>query len=232
MIVVITGASKGIGYELVKSFLNSQYLVIAASRNTKSLEQLVKKENATNILAIKTDITKEKDRKRLFDICKRLNKPVIALINNAGFLTKKPFAKTTEKDLIQAYSVNAFAPYLLTQKLIPLLSKGKERSHVVNISSMGGVQGSVKFPELSAYASSKSALCGMTECLAVELSEKNISINALAIGAVNTEMLKQAFPGYKALVNPNKMAAFIHNFALNSGKMMNGKIIQVSLSTP
>jgi short-subunit dehydrogenase len=232
MLVVITGASKGIGLELVKSFSQSEYMVIAVSRNIKTINDWIKKKSITNVLAIKADICKEKDRKKIFDLCKKLNMPLKSLVNNAGLLIKKSFAKTTEKDLIEMYQTNAFAPYLLIQKLVPLVVKSKVKFHIVNIASMGGVQGSVKFPELSGYASSKASICGMTECLAIELGENNIAVNALAIGAVNTEMLKNAFPGYKAPINPKEMASFIHDFAINSGNFMNGKIIPVSLSTP
>jgi NAD(P)-dependent dehydrogenase (short-subunit alcohol dehydrogenase family) len=97
---------------------------------------------------------------------------------------------------------------------------------------MGGFQGSAKFKGLSLYSASKGALAILTECMAEEFKEKNINVNCLALGSVQTEMLAKAFPGYKAQSSPAEMAEFIANFALNAYKQINGKIIPVSASTP
>jgi NAD(P)-dependent dehydrogenase (short-subunit alcohol dehydrogenase family) len=122
-------------------------------------------------------------------------------------------------------------PWQLIQSLLDLLAKSG-KSHVINISSIGGMQGSVKFPGLSAYSSAKGALGILTECLAAELSDKGISFNCLALGSVQTEMFKMAFPGYKAQLKPEEIATFIADFALNGNKYFNGKILPVSVSTP
>lgn len=231
MLVIITGASKGIGFELVKKFANTNYLIIAVSRNTKSLNKLIQDESYTNVLPLSADISTSKGINAVLSVSKKIKKPVSILINNAGILLKKPFIKITEKEIKEVYSTNVFAPFLLTQKLTPLFSK-KTKGHVVNISSMGGFQGSAKFPGLSAYSSSKAALSGLTECLAEELKEKNIAVNCLAIGAVQTEMLSKAFPGYKAPLTAKEMANHIFDFAINGNKFYNGKILPVSSSTP
>lgn len=232
MLVVITGASKGIGFELVKQFsINSDYLIIAISRNTKSIENYINNSNTTNILTVKADITKEKSLLSLKNLIKKLNKPVFALINNAGLILNKDFLKIKKAEIENIYATNIIAPFLLTQLLAPFMGK-KDKSHVVNISSMGGFQGSAKFAGLSAYSSSKSALSGLTECLAEELKSKNISVNCLAIGAVQTEMLTKAFPGYKAPLLPKEMAAFIYNFTCTGHQFFNGKILPVSSTTP
>ena len=112
-----------------------------------------------------------------------------------------------------------------------LLGK-KQKSHILTISSMGGFQGSAKFAGLSAYSSSKAAIAGLTECLAEEFKGKNIAVNCLAIGAVQTEMLAEAFPGYKAQLLPFQMAEYIMDFAAKGHLYYNGKILPVSLSTP
>jgi len=104
--------------------------------------------------------------------------------------------------------------------------------HVVNISSMGGVQGSVKFAGLSAYSSSKGALITLTELLAEEYKEHGPSFNVLALGAVQTEMLEEAFPGYKPPMLAIEMAEYIVDFSLNGQKYYNGKLLQVANSTP
>lgn len=97
---------------------------------------------------------------------------------------------------------------------------------------MGGVQGSVKFPGLAAYSSSKAAVINLTELLAEEYKDSGISFNVLALGAVQTEMLEEAFPGYKASISAVEMANYIFDFSLNGQKYYNGKLLQVSNSTP
>ena len=118
----------------------------------------------------------------------------------------------------------------LHRRLLVLAAAGK--AHVVIIGSMGGLQGSKKFPGLSAYSAAKGALAILTECLAEEWKQVGISVNCLCLGAVNTEMLDEAFPGYKAPVNAADMARFIGDFALSAHDFMNGRILPVALSDP
>lgn len=232
MLILITGASRGIGFEMVKHLAqNPNNLIVTVSRNLAPLTALVKQKNTHTVLPVKADITKPADLKRLFNLIKSLGLPLDVLINNAGTIVNKPFEKISGSELNTVYTTNVFGPFLLIQKLLPLMGK-KSRSHIVNIGSMGGFQGSSKFSGLSAYTSSKFALAGLTECLAEELKEKNIAVNCLAIGAVQTEMLAKAFPGYKASTQPKQMAEYICHFALTGHHYFNGKILPVSLSTP
>jgi short-subunit dehydrogenase len=223
--IIITGTSRGIGFELAQLFAKNNFNVLALSRNTKPLENLKLK----NITTISVDLSDENDLKKVTDFVNENWKQVDILINNAGKLINKPFKKLTSEDFLEVYKVNVFAVAELTRLLIPFLKKG---SHVVNISSIGGIQGSMKFPGLAAYSSSKGALLTLTEVLAEEYKEQQISFNALALGAVQTEMLEEAFPGYKASVSAEEMADYIYNFALTGNKYYNGKILQVSSTTP
>ena len=125
--------------------------------------------------------------------------------------------------------MNVFGVVELTQICIPYLKKG---SHVVTVSSMGGVQGSLKFPGLAAYSSAKGAVITLSELLAEEYKEQGIAFNVLALGAVQTEMLEEAFPGYQAPVEAHEMAEYIFNFAATSQKFYNGKVLSVSGSNP
>ena len=152
-----------------------------------------------------------------------------AIVHNAGSLVHKPFSETTAEDFQKIYSVNVFAVASLTRIVVPYMEKG---SHVVTISSMGGIQGSVKFAGLSAYSSSKGAVITLSELLAEEYREKGIAFNVLALGSVQTEMLAEAFPGYKAPLDASEMAEYIFEFTLNGNKYYNGKVLQVSTSTP
>lgn len=223
--IIITGASRGIGFELAQLFAKNDYNVLAISRNISSLEKL----NLKNLTALSVDLSDEQEIKKITSFVKQHWKHVDILINNAGKLINKPFPETTSADFIDVYKVNVFAVAELTREIIPFLKKG---SHVVTISSMGGIQGSMKFPGLSAYSSSKGAIITLTELLAEEYKNSGISFNVLALGAVQTEMLAEAFPDFKAPVSALEMATYIYNFALTGNQFYNGKVLQVSSTTP
>lgn len=223
--IIITGTSRGIGFEMVKQFAEAGHKVLALSRNSKPISDL----NLKNVIALGFDISDESEIVKLGGYLQTTMKEVDVLINNAGFLVHKPFAEITSEEFKQCYDVNIFGPATLMRTVLPFMKKG---GHVVNISSMGGVQGSVKFPGLSAYSSSKGAILTLTELLAEEYKETGPSFNALALGSVQTEMLEEAFPGLKAPLSPSEMANYVVNFALTGNKFYNGKILQVSSSTP
>ena len=229
--ILITGASNGIGYETALNLSNDPTnKVIALARNYDKLMALQAKSNG-NIGILSYDLASNNPQTIVSFLNENNIEKIDILIHNAGKIVNKPFEEITSNELKSCYDVNVFAPYLLTQALLPYLEKSS-KAHVINISSVGGIQGSVKFAGLSAYSSSKGALSILTECLALELQPKNISVNCLALGAVQTEMLNDAFPGYKAPLEPNEMAEFISWFSINGNKFFNGKILPVALSTP
>lgn len=235
MNIVVTGASRGIGFELVRYLSKDpKNHIFAISRNERKLIKLKEAcltENLyDNITTVVADLTEPGVSDILRDYVLKLVPHIDVLVNNAGYLVNKPFDTITFKDLLYVYNTNVFAPFQLIQSFLPLL-EGR-RSHVVNIGSMGGVQGSVKFPGLSAYSSSKAALAGLTECLAEELKDRNICVNCLALGAVQTEMLQEAFPDYEAPITSENMARFIAEFVLTGHHLINGKVLPVSMSTP
>ena len=223
--VVITGSSRGIGFELAKQFAEEGHNVLAISRNTQPLEKV----NHKNIKVISVDISNTDDLQKVKDFVDTNWKKVDILINNAGKLINKPFTDLTSQDFLEVYKVNVFAVAETIQILIPYLSKG---SHVVTVSSMGGIQGSLKFPGLAAYSSAKGAVITLSELLAEEYKEQEIAFNVLALGAVQTEMLEEAFPGYEAPLSAKEMADYLFNFATTGNKFYNGKVLQVSSSTP
>lgn len=223
--IIITGTSRGIGLELVKLFAAAGHSVLALSRNETPVTQL-KLQNCT---AFSCDITLEEDIQKVSQFVKEHWKQVDVLINNSGFLVNKPFSEISLQDFKYSYEVNVFGVAAITQAVLPFMNKN---GHVVNISSMGGIQGSMKFPGLSSYSSSKGAVITLTELLAEEYKETGPSFNVLALGAVQTEMLEEAFPGYEAPLTAVEMAEYIMQFSLTGHKMYNGKILQVSSSTP
>jgi NAD(P)-dependent dehydrogenase (short-subunit alcohol dehydrogenase family) len=223
--VIITGTSRGIGYELAQLFANANHNVLAISRNSEPIKKL----NNTNITTLSIDISDEKEIEKVTAFVQDNWSHVDILINNAGKLVNKPFSEISTQDFIDVYKVNVFAVAEMTRKVIPFLNK---QSHVVTISSMGGIQGSMKFPGLAAYSSSKGAVITLTELLAEEYKDSGIAFNVLALGAVQTEMLEEAFPDYKAPTTALEMAEYIYTFSLTGNKFYNGKVLQVSSSTP
>jgi 3-oxoacyl-[acyl-carrier protein] reductase len=224
--IIITGTSRGIGFEMVKIFAKMGHNVLALSRDKSS----VMAENLENVQCFSFDITDEDCHMRAESMIENnWDSKVDILINNAGALLNKPFSETNSDDFKEVYNVNVFGVASITRKFLRFMHKD---SHVVNISSMGGIQGSMKFPGLAAYSSSKAALITLTELLAEEYKENGPAFNVLALGAVQTEMLEEAFPGYEAPVTAKEMADYIANFSLTGNKLFNGKVLQVSNSTP
>jgi NAD(P)-dependent dehydrogenase (short-subunit alcohol dehydrogenase family) len=235
MNIIVTGAGRGIGYELVKKFVSLGHRVIALSRSGEKLKELESSckeiQSEGRVFPIVCDIIDSKAVEALPAQVRKHFSSLDILVNNAGAIVNKPFQEITKEDLLYVYNVNVFSLVGLTQKLLPLMA-GSSKAHVVNISSMGGFQGSSKFAGLSAYSSSKAAVACLTECLAEEFKGKNIAFNCLALGAAQTEMLEEAFPGYKAPLSASEIAEFIAGFSLSSHNFMNGKVIPVSMSTP
>lgn len=222
--IIVTGTSRGIGYELASKFANAGHQVLAISRKTPRI--LIENKNIT---CLSVDLSNESDLEKVQDFLSTSWKKVDAIVHNAGSLLLKPFSETTQKDFEDVYKVNVFAVANLTRVCLPYLQKG---SHVVTISSMGGIQGSLKFAGLAAYSSSKGAVITLSELLAEEYKERGIAFNVLALGAVQTEMLEEAFPGYQAPIKAGEMADYIFDFTLTGNKYFNGKVLQVSSTNP
>ncbi|WP_438965916.1 SDR family NAD(P)-dependent oxidoreductase [Flavobacterium sp.] len=222
--IIITGTSRGIGYELALQFANEGHNVLALSRKTP--KAFIEHKNIT---CLSVDLGLDSAIDEVENFIKDTFKKVDVLIHNAGALLHKPFEQITSSEFENIYKVNVFAVASLTRICIPYLQKG---SHVITISSMGGIQGSMKFAGLAAYSSSKGAVITLSELLAEEYKEQGVSFNVLALGSVNTEMLQEAFPGYEAPLSALEMANYIHDFALTGNKYYNGKVLQVSSTTP
>lgn len=237
MNIIVTGASRGIGFEVVRLLAGYDGMkILAISRDLENLKKLkstcdsLPSGKDLNFMAVDLSEIKTLKADVIPAIQKMFNKLDI-LINNAGYLVNKPFALINDQELETTLKVNFMVPWEMIQSLTDLLIKAGS-AHVINISSIGGIQGSMKFPGLSAYSSVKGALAVLTECLATEFSNTGISFNCLALGAVQTEMFSKAFPGYSAPLKPSEIASFIADFALNGNKYFNGKILPVSISTP
>ncbi len=235
MNIVITGASSGIGFETALHLSqNPGTTIIAIARNKENLDILQRRTKELQPLSKLVPVVFDLESESFEELKEKILaffKHVDVLINNAGALISKPFMELNNEDWLKMHSVNVMGPVKLIRTLVPYM--GKERkSHIVNIGSMGGVQGSVKFPGLSAYSSSKAMLANITECLALEFAGMNIHVNCLALGSAQTEMLGKAFPGYIAPLTAQQMGEYVADFSIKANNYMNGQVISVSLSNP
>jgi NAD(P)-dependent dehydrogenase (short-subunit alcohol dehydrogenase family) len=233
MNIIITGASSGIGFEaVIELALQSNHKIIALARSQDKLTRLLEIAKGLNpdcvLYPVAFDIVHDDYDSLQQFVNTHLDGKVDILINNAGALINKPFSQLGEMDFVDMMQSNFLGHVRIIQSLLPQINAG---GHIVNIGSMGGFQGSAKFAGLSAYSASKAALHVLTECLAQELAEQKISVNCLALGSAQTEMLEKAFPGYESPVMAFEMGKYIVDFALTGNKFFNGKIIPVALTT-
>ena len=233
MNIILTGASSGVGFEAALEFtLQTENKVVCIARSADKLRKLLEIAKSINpdctLLPVEFDIVHD-DYAALVPFLKQRLGTVDILINNAGALINKSFADTTAEDLQSMFQSNVAGHFKMIKHVLPFMHSG---GHIVNIGSMGGFQGSVKFPGLAAYSASKGALHTLTECLAFELAETGIKVNCLALGSAQTEMLEQAFPGYQSPVMAFEMGKYIADFSRTRHKFFNGKIIPVAVTTP
>ncbi len=219
--ILITGAGKGIGLETAKLAAADGHSVIAISRNISALEAI------EGVQAYSVDLSSEEAIHGF--VQKIANTQIDVLINNAGVLTNTPVVESSFALFEKIYKVNVFGLAELTRQLLPQIPSS---GHVVSISSMGGIQGSAKFPGLSIYSSSKGAVITLTELWAEEFKGSGPKFNVLALGAVQTQMLAEAFPGFEAPITAAGFAPYLLNFGLTGHQYYNGKTLQVSSSTP
>ncbi|GAB5409738.1 MAG: SDR family NAD(P)-dependent oxidoreductase [Balneolaceae bacterium] len=226
--ILVTGASKGIGYSTAIQLAENGHHVFAIARSKKKLIKLTTESFIGKITTISADLTTSEGIEKIGSALSDFES-IDALINNAGALINKPFMETTTEDWLSQFDINVLSSVRLIKSLKGKLKKG---SHIVNISSMGGFQGSSKFPGLAAYSTSKGALTILSECLSSEFTGEGIAVNCLCLGAVQTEMLEKAFPGYIAPTNPDEMGAFVAHFTLTAHSFFNGKVLPVALNNP
>jgi NAD(P)-dependent dehydrogenase (short-subunit alcohol dehydrogenase family) len=234
MNIIVTGASRGIGFEATKIFANDpENNVLSIARGKEGLEKLLNEcwngNGLDNLSIIAFDLLKGDYKTVLMPLIIQKMQKVDILVNNAGLLINKPFEMMEDHDFDLMFQANVKTAFNLTMHLLPYFS---ENAHIVNIGSMGGFQGSVKFPGLSLYSASKGALAILTECMAEEFKSRHIKVNCLALGSAQTEMLEQAYPGYKSPLTAREMAEFIAEFAQTGHQWFNGKILPVAITTP
>ncbi len=213
--ILVSGSSSGIGFAICEESKKQGHKVIGISRNINS------QASELGVRSYSVDVTNQNQINELINNLTSENIIIDILINNAGLLIKDRFRDTSDDMFKRVYDVNVFGLANLTRALLPIINKDGQ---VINITSVGGLNKSKKFPGLSAYASSKGALITLTEVLAEEYRSRP-RFNCLALGSVKTKMLAEAFPGYEAKITPDEMAKQILDFAFDQNNTRNGEII-------
>lgn len=226
--ILVTGASRGIGYQTALKLASKGHTVIATARSADKLNALAGSASSGKIIPVTADLTVTDSIQKLVHTVTDLGR-LDGLINNAGAVHRESFVDTDIEVFQHLMDVNVFGIVRLTKALKKYLGKG---SHILNISSMSGYQGSLKFGGLSAYGAAKAAVAGLSEVLSAEFTSDGIAVNCLCIGAVQTEMFEEAFPGFEAPVSPEQMGTYISDFVLTGHEFYNGKVLPVALNNP
>lgn len=231
MNIIVNGGTRGIGKEIVLLLAkDKKNRILVMGRTASALTRLSSGAKNRNISTFLTDLAVfDRNRQAFLKAVTSDMKNVDILINTAGSLVVKEFMKFSNDMAREMMETNFFGPASVIRAVQPMMKKG---SHIVNISSMGGFQGSSKYKGLSYYSASKAAISSLSESLAGEFRDSGVAVNCLALGSVQTKMFEEAFPGHKAPVSAKEMAQFIVDFALKGNKFFNGKVLPVAVDNP
>ena len=180
-IVLVTGASRGIGLEAAKQFSKEGYKVIGSSRGDFNLGELIGDDSA---ISVKLDLMSKESIKNLFADLKSKNLLPAVLVNNAGITKDQLFLRMKDEDWDDVMETNLNGLFRVTKAFIKPMVKNKF-GRVINISSVAGLMGNSGQVN---YSSSKSAMVGFSRSLAKELGSRNITSNVIAPGFIETDM--------------------------------------------
>lgn len=198
--VVITGGGSGLGLATARLIITEGGRVLITGRNQSSLDA-ARKQLGDNAIALRSDVSSLPDIDALADRAKAEFGTIDALFANAGVNGSAPFAQTDQELVDELLSINVKGPYFTIQKLVPLLTDG---SGVVITTSVANMR---SLPALSGYGASKAALRSMTRSLAQELLDRNIRVNAVSPGAIDSGMLEKSMPQEAVAQAKSQMAS-------------------------
>ena len=240
--IIVTGGSRGIGAGIVKRLFNEGAEIIIADIVENLAKELIEELNTKKIIFIQTDLSKEEEIIKLFDLTKNHWGSLDILINNAGIEDSFNLADQTYEKYKKTMRVNLDAPFLCSKYALPLLEKSKY-GRIIMISSIQGVRG---YSGNISYNTAKGGLINMTRTLAVELAEKNILVNSVAPGFINTKMsimkdgslewdtdwFKEVYLKYKKLPmgrygHPDDVAGAVYFFCSEDSKYVTGQTLLV-----
>ena len=229
-IVFITGVSRGIGLEIAKCFLNDGYFVIGTSRSSFNLGEAL---GSDHCLHIPLDVTDRDQVKNCMEQIKTQEKIPNVLINNAGITKDQLFLRMKDEDWDEVINSNLTGVFNITKLFIKSMVKDRS-GKIINISSVAGLMGN---PGQVNYSSSKAGLGGFTRSLAKEVAARNITVNCIAPGFIETDMtnhfksdeldnILKTIPANK-MGNPQDIANLALFLASSSGDYITGQTISV-----
>ena len=229
-IAFITGISRGIGLEIAKSFVNDDYYVIGTSRSSFRINEEL---NSEHCMHLSMDVTDRKQISSCFDELKKINKIPNVLINNAGITKDQLFLRMKEHDWDDVINSNLTSVFNITKLFIKSMVKDRY-GKIINISSVAGLMGN---PGQVNYSASKAGLGGFTRALAKEVAARNITVNCIAPGFIETDMtnhfqdeelenILNQIPANK-MGNPHQIADLALFLASSKGDYITGQTISV-----
>src|SRR2546423_13469294 len=206
-VVIVTGASSGIGRATAEGFARAGALVAILARSAEKLS-LIAKSFGEKMLAVSGDVSDADAVERLFAETESGFGDCDVLVNNAGMIDPKPLVDTTPDAWDRMFAVNVRGAYLMSRRALPSMI-AKRGGAIVNVASISGVIGPQKFPGYVSYCASKAAVISMTEALSVEVAEHGVRVNCVSPGAVDTKMWAEASGGAPASMTPEEIAGTI-----------------------
>ena len=217
-VVVVTGGSSGIGKATAELFASRGARVVAFARSQSSI--------GGETLAVRGDVSDEKEVDRLFSECESRLGPCHILVNAAGMIDPEHLIRTTTERWDRMFAVNVRSIFLTCRRALPKMIE-RRAGAIVNVASISGVIGPEKLPGFVSYCASKAAVIELTEALAVEVKGMGIRVNCVSPGSVDTKMWAQASGGAPASMTPEEIARTILFLATDESRPMNGQNLNV-----
>lgn len=224
-VVVVTGASSGIGRAAAEAFARAGALVAIFARSAETLNEIAKS-YGEKMLAVSGDVSDAVAVDRLFAESEKRFGDCDVLVNSAGMIDPKRMVDTSPEEWDRMFAVNVRGIFLASRRALPAMI-ARRAGAIVNVASISGVVGPQKFPGFVSYCASKGAVISMTEALAVEVEEFGVRVNCVSPGSVDTKMWSEASGGAPAAMTPEEIAESILFLASIQSRPMNGQNLHV-----
>ncbi|CAF3747656.1 unnamed protein product [Rotaria sp. Silwood1] len=189
-VALITGASEGIGLAIAQQFVaEGAEHVFITGRRQEMLDEAVKKIGNTNVTAVQCDVSNMADLDNLYNVIQKEKGQLHIVVANAGVSLTAPLGSITEKQFDDSFNINVKGVLFTVQKVLPMLVDG---GSIILMGSVSSIKG---HPNVSIYSASKAAVRSFARCWAVDLKERNIRVNILSPGSIDTAMFRGVVNG-------------------------------------